>query len=156
MGNKDLKSYVERLERVHYIVSKRLHPEIAIEKELTKTQFVLLKTLCIRNKWTVSKLADYMGVKPSAITVGADRLYKRGFVSRYRSEMDRRIVYLEITDEGHEILREAENERVDSISSYLNHLSPEELGIFIDIYEKLASGNHHTETDKLVFTSQTS
>lgn len=155
MGNKDLKSYVERLERVHYIVSKRLHPEIAIEKELTKTQFVLLKTLCIRNKWTVSKLADYMGVKPSAITVGADRLYKRGYVSRYRSDLDRRIVYLEITDEGHEILREAENERVDSISSYLNHLSPEELGIFIDIYEKLASENH-TEVDKLVFTSQTS
>ncbi|MBN3553514.1 MarR family transcriptional regulator [Fictibacillus nanhaiensis] len=155
MGNKDLKSYVERLEKVHYIVSKRLHPEIAIEKELTKTQFVLLKTLCIRNKWTVSKLADYMGVKPSAITVGADRLYKRGFVSRYRSDLDRRIVYLEITDEGHEILREAENERVNSISSYLNHLSQEELGIFIDIYEKLASGNH-SNSDEIVLTSQTS
>ncbi|MBH0162514.1 MULTISPECIES: MarR family winged helix-turn-helix transcriptional regulator [Fictibacillus] len=155
MGNKDLKSYVERLEKVHYIVSKRLHPEIAIEKELTKTQFVLLKTLCIRNKWTVSKLADYMGVKPSAITVGADRLYKRGFVSRYRSDLDRRIVYLEITDDGHEILREAENERVDSISSYLNHLSPEELGIFIDIYEKLASGNHSNQ-DEIVLTTQTS
>lgn len=155
MGNKDLKSYVERLERVHYIVSKRLHPEFAIEKELTKTQFVLLKTLCIRNKWTVSKLAEYMGVKPSAITVGADRLYKRGFVSRYRSDLDRRIVYLEITDEGHEILREAENERVNSISSYLNHLSPEELGTFIDIYEKLASGNQ-ADPDELVYTSQTS
>jgi DNA-binding MarR family transcriptional regulator len=155
MGNKDLKSYVERLEKVHYIVSKRLHPEIAIEKELTKTQFVLLKTLCIRNKWTVSKLADYMGVKPSAITVGADRLYKRGFVSRYRSDLDRRIVYLEITDEGHEILREAESERVNSISSYLNHLSQEELGIFIDIYEKLASGNH-TDPGEIVFTTQTS
>ncbi|WP_354019450.1 MarR family winged helix-turn-helix transcriptional regulator [Fictibacillus halophilus] len=136
-------------------MSKRLHPEIAIEKELTKTQFVLLKTLCIRNKWTVSKLADYMGVKPSAITVGADRLYKRGFVSRYRSDLDRRIVYLEITDEGHEILREAENERVNSISSYLNHLSTEELGIFIDIYEKLASGNH-SNSDEIVLTSQTS
>ena len=155
MGNKDLKSYVERLERVHYIVSKRLHPEIAIEKELTKTQFVLLKTLCVRNKWTVSKLAEYMGVKPSAITVGADRLYKRGFVSRYRSELDRRIVYLEITDEGHEILREAENERVNSISDYLNHLSPEELGIFINIYEKLASGTQ-PDTEEYVLSSKTS
>lgn len=155
MGNKDLKSYVERLERVHYIVSKRLHPEIAIEKELTKTQFVLLKTLCVRNKWTVSKLAEYMGVKPSAITVGADRLYKRGFVQRYRSELDRRIVYLEITDEGHEILREAENERVNSISDYLNHLSPEELGTFIDIYEKLANGTQ-PDTEEYVLSSKTS
>jgi DNA-binding MarR family transcriptional regulator len=155
MGNKDLKSYVERLERVHYIVSKRLHPEIAIEKELTKTQFVLLKTLCVRNKWTVSKLADYMGVKPSAITVGADRLYKRGFVRRYRSELDRRIVYLEITDEGHAILREAENERVDSISNYLNHLSPEEWGAFIDIYEKLANGTQ-SDTEEYILSSKTS
>ncbi|ANX11164.1 hypothetical protein ABE41_004040 [Fictibacillus arsenicus] len=155
MGDKDLKSYVERLERVHYIVSKRLHPEIAIEKELTKTQFVLLKTLCVRNKWTVSKLAEYMGVKPSAITVGADRLYKRGFVRRYRSELDRRIVYLEITDEGHEILREAENERVNSISDYLNHLSSEELGTFIDIYEKLANGTQPA-TDDYVLSSKTS
>lgn len=155
MGNKDLKSYVERLERVHYIVSKRLHPEIAIEKELTKTQFVLLKTLCVRNKWTVSKLAEYMGVKPSAITVGADRLYKRGFVQRYRSELDRRIVYLEITAEGHEILREAENERVNSISDYLNHLSSEELGTFIDIYEKLANGTQ-PDTEEYVLSSKTS
>lgn len=155
MGNKDLKSYVERLERVHYIVSKRLHPEIAIEKELTKTQFVLLKTLCVRNKWTVSKLAEYMGVKPSAITVGADRLYKRGFVRRYRSELDRRIVYLEITDEGHEILREAENERVNSISDYLNHLSSEELGTFIDIYEKLANGTQ-PDTEEYVLSTKTS
>jgi DNA-binding MarR family transcriptional regulator len=155
MGNKDLKSYVERLERVHYIVSKRLNPEIAIEKELTKTQFVLLKTLCVRNKWTVSKLADYMGVKPSAITVGADRLYKRGFVRRYRSELDRRIVYLEITDEGHAILREAENERVDSISNYLNHLSPEEWGAFIDIYEKLANGTQ-SDTEEYILSSKTS
>jgi DNA-binding MarR family transcriptional regulator len=155
MGNKDLKSYVERLERVHYIVSKRLHPEIAIEKELTKTQFVLLKTLCVRNKWTVSKLAEYMGVKPSAITVGADRLYKRGFVRRYRSELDRRIVYLEITNEGHEILKEAENERVNSISNYLNHLSREELGTFIDIYEKLANGNQSIE-EEFVLSSKTS
>lgn len=155
MGNKDLKSYVERLERVHYIVSKRLHPEIAIEKELTKTQFVLLKTLCVRNKWTVSKLAEYMGVKPSAITVGADRLFKRGFVRRYRSELDRRIVYLEITDDGHEILREAENERVNSISGYLNHLSPEELGIFIDIYEKLANGTQ-PDAEEYVLSSRTS
>ncbi|MFE1245585.1 MarR family winged helix-turn-helix transcriptional regulator [Fictibacillus sp. NPDC058756] len=155
MGEKDLKFYVERLERVHYIVSKRLHPEIAIEKELTKTQFVLLKTLCVRNKWTVSKLAEYMGVKPSAITVGADRLYKRGFVSRYRSELDRRIVYLEITDEGHEILREAENERVNSISDYLDHLSSEELRIFIDIYEKLASGTQ-PNAEEYVLSSKTS
>lgn len=155
MGNKDLKSYVERLERVHYIVSKRLHPEIAIEKELTKTQFVLLKTLCVRNKWTVSRLAEYMGVKPSAITVGADRLYKRGFVQRYRSELDRRIVYLEITDEGHEILREAENERVNSISDYLNHLSSEELGTFIDIYEKLANGTQ-PDAEEYVLSSKTS
>jgi DNA-binding MarR family transcriptional regulator len=141
MGNNELKSYVERLERVHYIVSKRLHPEIAIERELTKTQFVLLKTLCVKNKWTVSKLAEYMGVKPSAITVGADRLYKRGFVQRYRSDLDRRIVFLEITEEGQKILGEAETERLTAISSYLNHLSSDELGTFINIYEKLANGN---------------
>jgi DNA-binding MarR family transcriptional regulator len=153
MGNKDLKSYVERLERVHYIVSKRLHPEIAIERDLTKTQFVLLKTLCVRNKWTVSKLAEYMGVKPSAITVGADRLYKRGFVRRYRSDLDRRIVYLEITEEGQQILKEAENERLTSISNYLTHLSPDELGTFIDIYEKLANGS---QTEVLVLSSKTS
>jgi DNA-binding MarR family transcriptional regulator len=154
MGKKDLKSYVERLERVHYIVSKRLHPEIAIERDLTKTQFVLLKTLCIRNKWTVSKLAEYMGVKPSAITVGADRLYKRGYVTRYRSDLDRRIVYLEITTVGKEVLKGAENERLEAIGSYLNQLSPEELGTFIDIYEKLASESQ-VETEFLV-TSKTS
>ncbi|EIT85790.1 MarR family transcriptional regulator [Fictibacillus macauensis ZFHKF-1] len=141
-----LKAYVEKLEVAHYILSKSLHPETDNESDLTRTQYVLMRMLSVRDRWTVTELAEMLEVKPSAVTVAVDRLYKRGYVQRYRSENDRRIVYLELSETGTSILKEAEDKRLRSMENLLSTLSKEELDMLVSIYGKFGkSSKQHQE-----------
>lgn len=72
-----LKAYVEKLEVAHYILSKSLHPETTGDGDLTRTQYILMRMLSERDRWTVTELAEVLEVKPSAVTVAVDRLYKK-------------------------------------------------------------------------------
>ena len=50
-----------------------------------------------------SQIASEVNVTSSHITAVTDRLVRKGFVERKRSNSDRRIVYLEITEHGREV-----------------------------------------------------
>lgn len=140
-----LKAYVEKLEVAHYILSKSLHPETTGEGDLTRTQYILMRMLSVRDRWTVTELAEMLEVKPSAVTVAVDRLYKKDYVQRYRSEADRRIVYLELSEMGRSILREAEERRMESMESLLSNLSQDELEMLVKIYGKFGKSPQPSE-----------
>ena len=69
------------------------------------------------------------------ITRLVDRLEKRGLVARVRGRKDRRVVEVEITEKGLELLRSLD-EHVDRFPrSVLGHLGPkklEQLGVLIE------------------------
>ncbi len=144
-----LKAYVEKLEVAHYILSKSLHPETTGEGDLTRTQYILMRMLSVRDRWTVTELAEMLEVKPSAVTVAVDRLYKKNYVQRYRSEADRRIVYLELSETGIAILHEAEERRLVSMENLLSKLSQEEREMLITIYGKF--GKNTAQSEELTF-----
>ncbi|MED2973992.1 MULTISPECIES: MarR family winged helix-turn-helix transcriptional regulator [unclassified Fictibacillus] len=144
-----LKAYVEKLEVAHYILSKSLHPETTGEGDLTRTQYILMRMLSVRDRWTVTELAEMLEVKPSAVTVAVDRLYKKNYVQRYRSEADRRIVYLELSETGIAILHEAEERRLVSMENLLSKLSQEEREMLITIYGKF--GKNTSQSEELTF-----
>ncbi|SFE19084.1 DNA-binding transcriptional regulator, MarR family [Bacillus sp. OV194] len=144
-----LKAYVEKLEVAHYILSKSLHPETTGEGDLTRTQYILMRMLSVRDRWTVTELAEMLEVKPSAVTVAVDRLYKKNYVQRYRSEADRRIVYLELSETGIAILHEAEERRLVSMENLLSKLSQEEREMLIAIYGKF--GKNTSQSEELTF-----
>ncbi|MBJ6362736.1 MarR family winged helix-turn-helix transcriptional regulator [Paenibacillus sp. GCM10012307] len=60
----------------------------------------MLTVLQRREKEKVAELADCLHVTPGAITGIADKLIQRGYVERRRDETDRRVVYLQLTEEG--------------------------------------------------------
>ncbi|MCQ6266959.1 MarR family transcriptional regulator [Fictibacillus sp. WQ 8-8] len=144
-----LKAYVEKLEVAHYILSKSLHPETTGEGDLTRTQYILMRMLSVRDRWTVTELAEMLEVKPSAVTVAVDRLYKKNYVQRYRSEADRRIVYLELSETGIAILHEAEERRLVSMENLLSKLTQEEREMLITIYGKF--GKSTAQSEELTF-----
>lgn len=56
---------------------------------------------------TVSELANSMSIHQSTASNLIDKLEDKGYISRVRGEQDRRIVNLELTDFGKEILAKA-------------------------------------------------
>ncbi|MHB1044096.1 MAG: MarR family winged helix-turn-helix transcriptional regulator, partial [Eubacteriales bacterium] len=102
MEREKLTRYLNRLEEVFQHMIRRLHAELAqsMVKGVTGSQFFVLKKIGDRGKLTVSEVAEDTGVSLSAITVLVDRLFKAGLVNRTRDDRDRRLVWLELTDEG--------------------------------------------------------
>lgn len=67
---------------------------------LTISQFRMLHILTSQGKLKVADLADLLQVTSGAVTGMADRMIRFGLITRLRDETDRRVVYLDITEEG--------------------------------------------------------
>lgn len=140
MSGEKINLYLERLEEVFQYLIRRLHSELArdIKKGITGSQFIVLKKLGDRGKVTVTEVAEELCVSLSAITALADRLCKAGYITRSRDQQDRRLVWLELTPEGKEILDLCQDTRRKVVKKYFGQLPESDLEKLIEIYNKIA------------------
>ena len=89
------------LTSVSHQVSRELEPA-----GLTNAQWVPMMKLYLRKADTVAELARECSLDAGSMTRLLDRLEAKGFCRRIRSSEDRRVVNLELTDEGREAAKE--------------------------------------------------
>jgi DNA-binding MarR family transcriptional regulator len=82
-----------------------------------------------------------MEVKPSAISVMIDRLEKAELVKRSYFLVDRRSVFVEVTEKGKQLLRKEKAIRNSIIESYLSKLDKEEARLLTELLEKMIKAN---------------
>ncbi|WP_433943529.1 MarR family winged helix-turn-helix transcriptional regulator [Paenibacillus sp. SN-8-1] len=135
------KELIRRYVTASATVTKRLSSEIAkiVQDEMTVDQYQIMYHIKTQQECTSTELADAFCVGKSSITAIITRLVDRGLVERTRDEGDRRLVYLSLTDLGHEISGKADEKVQEVVSRYLTHFNQEEIESFITIFEKLAS-----------------
>ncbi|MGF6769651.1 DNA-binding MarR family transcriptional regulator [Paraburkholderia sp. GAS199] len=73
---------------------------------LTAQQIGVILLLSARRASTPFELSRVMSYDSGSMTRLLDRLEKKGFVVRTRSDADRRMVMLELTEQGHEAARQ--------------------------------------------------
>jgi DNA-binding MarR family transcriptional regulator len=83
-------------------LKKILYPEewIAIDATMSKTELFTLLQLDRNGEIMMSQMADYINIPMSTATGLVERLVRKGYVERVRSEEDRRIVTIRLTEEG--------------------------------------------------------
>lgn len=74
---------------------------------LTIPQVVVLAGIRDLGEVTTNSLSRHVDLSPGTVVAILDKLAERGFVERYRSPTDRRIVHSRLTGEGAEILARA-------------------------------------------------
>ncbi len=89
----------------------------AEELNITSTQLMVLRKLAMHPDIGITELADLLHLGNSAASGVVDRMVKAGLITRQRSESDRRIFNLAVTDKGNEI-------RELSKQSLRKHLQP--------------------------------
>ncbi|NHN32435.1 MarR family winged helix-turn-helix transcriptional regulator [Paenibacillus agricola] len=139
-GQSPQENQTERFETALWTIVRRLGPELTshTELKLTGQQFIMLHFISKKGPCKVTDLAARMEVKPSAITVMIDRLIAQEVVRRRHDDKDRRVVLIDITDRGHDVLQQLQQLRRQIIGNYLNELDAEKLDIFLDILEQIA------------------
>ena len=85
-----------------------LHSRELVRKfGLTVPQLVILQTISKEKSLTVGAIAKEVSLSQATVTGILERLHKRGFVVRTRSEIDRRRVMIEPTEKCMEFLEKA-------------------------------------------------
>jgi DNA-binding MarR family transcriptional regulator len=104
MDNEFSNGHLESLEEfVYELVSQNLQNSQRSTMGITFTHESILRLLREQSK-TASELAKKLKLTPGAITGNIDELERRGYIGRNRSTTDRRVVWLNLTTSGEEVL----------------------------------------------------
>lgn len=116
--------------------------------DLRPYEFAVMQLFCQRSNWTATQLTEKLPLDPSRISRVVDQLVSRRLLRRRRSKTDRRVVNLELTDNGGEMIAAAHFRIISYQADLLNDVSDEELrGFFatarkvIQTYTDRASGH---------------
>jgi DNA-binding MarR family transcriptional regulator len=130
------------LEEVHRQLFRRIATAWSkfAENGITASQGFILEKLENEGPLKVSQVAEALCFTSGAITALADKLISAGYAQRQRSEEDRRVVYLEITPKGRDMLGKIRAHRISIIETFFSSLSHEDAQHLIRIYKQILAG----------------
>lgn len=94
--------------------------------DLTPTEFLILHMCHWEQNTTVTDLARVSPLEISAISRQVEGLHTRGLLDRRRSREDRRVVFLELSEEGRLLMPELYRATVTVEDRIVQDMSPEE------------------------------
>ncbi len=74
----------------------------------------------------MSSVAKSLSVTTGTLTISVNSLVKKGFVKRIRSEQDRRVVLISLTERGKQVFRKHQRFHEELVESIVNRLNDDE------------------------------
>jgi DNA-binding MarR family transcriptional regulator len=106
--------------------------------EVSVSEFIFLKYLYECGPLKPSDVASQFGVSLSHMTALSDRMIKKGYIDRTRSEEDRRSVKLALNDQGKQTLEKLFKMKKQYVETVFQDVTDDELMQLIRIYQKLS------------------
>ncbi len=103
----------------------------------SKQDLLALDAIGLDGPMRMGDLADALGVGQSAATPVADRLEGQGWVRRVRSEADRRVWLVELTDDGRRAFEAEDAVRKKAVDAMLAPLDGDERATLVALLEKV-------------------
>ena len=101
------------------------------EGALSLVHLNLLMLLRARGPLTMTHLAELLDVSVASATGIVDRMEKKGVIERTRSEEDRRVVEVSVTDVGEEVFSAMQAERQIRITQLLSEIRDDDLAALL-------------------------
>jgi DNA-binding MarR family transcriptional regulator len=97
---------VDDIRRIFHVLTAQ-SKKVELETGLTGPQLWVIKILEENSPFKVSDLARRMYLHPATMVGLLDRLEVKGLVQRTRSETDRRVVNIDLTEQGRALVRKS-------------------------------------------------
>lgn len=115
------------------------------EKALTSSEFRdisgndmhILEAIGVKEPRNMSSVAGTLSVTVGTLTIAINNLVKKGYVSRMRSEEDRRVVLLSLTAKGEKAYYHHQKFHNDMIKAIVEDLDEKEIGSLTRAMNKL-------------------
>ena len=105
--------------------------------EITLPQFWVLDYLYRNKTAKMSELAQYLGTTRPAITGLVDRLIIQKLVNRKDDPDDRRIVWIELTSRGNNIIRKIKEQKTKALIKIFSRISSKDRIHYLNIIEQV-------------------
>ena len=100
------------------------------EFDMTHAQLGIFLRLLHGHADTAADLAREMATDTGAMTRALDRLEEKGFIQRLRSQADRRMVQVSLTDKGRDLADQMTLVAINALNHHLRDFTPEEVAQF--------------------------
>lgn len=107
--------------------------------DLTAMQWGPLMLISHGKARTAADLSRCGGVETSTMTRMLDRLEAKGLLIRKRSEDDRRIIFLELTEEGKRLVSQVPDLLADSLNQHLRGFNQQELDTLKSLLKRITN-----------------
>ena len=114
-------------------VKNQILAESIDDEVVTPPQFSMLYCLQHQGQTTMSALSQQMALTHGALTGMVDRLVRLKLVERRRSEEDRRVVYVSISERGQALIERMRLRRCAILKNIIKGLNPEERRLFLRV-----------------------
>lgn len=135
MESKSLKSFIV-LMKASKAVQELITSDIA-SYGMRTSDFVIMETLYHKGRQTIRQIADAVLIKTGSITYVIDKLEDKGWLTRSDCKEDRRVVYIELTDEGKRVMDTIFPQHQLVIEDVFSELTEQEQDIFIDLLKRV-------------------
>lgn len=133
-------------------LNKLFYPEewILLDMTFTKSEIFTMLVVDRHGEIIMSQVAGYINVPMSTATGIVDRLVKNGYLKRERSEQDRRIVVICLSDKGKEVIDKLKESVMKYIGMINDSLTDEERQLLYNIFIKFINILNRDNSDKNV------
>ena len=97
--------------------------ELEFSPDLTVTQFHTMIELCFADAMNMTQLAAQLYVSKQQLTKIIDGLVEKGFVRRFGDETNRRVVLVQATEAGRQLMQDTQTQFVNSFAPAFDRLS---------------------------------
>jgi len=129
---------IDNIRRVFYVLAEQSR-KAEHETGLTGSQLWVVKLLDGGAPMKVTDLARRMYLHPATMVGLLDRLEVKGLVLRTRSDKDRRVVHVSITDQGQELVRNSPEVAKKLLVRGLEPLSDKKVEVIAQGLEQIVS-----------------
>lgn len=144
---------IDNLRRVFSVLAEHSR-KAEHETGLTGSQLWVVKILDEASPMKVTELARSMYLHPATMVGLLDRLELKGLVQRTRSDKDRRVVHVSISDQGRELVRNSPEVAQGLLVKGLEPLTGKKLEVILEGLEQIVSIlGVHGEPPKLIHSS---
>ena len=136
--------FESRVKELYIYVDQLVHRYMIVQSDcldtpwgaLTHQEEKVIKVLAQQGPCIMRQIAEHLGLAMSTATGIVDRLVQKGLVDRERSEEDRRIVQVKLTDGGHKVFEIEKQKYMDFCRYMLTSLTREEQATLLDLIRK--------------------
>ena len=125
-----INSVMETLQDVNKIMMEH-RAEKWMSINLTISQLKSILFIYDRGQANYREIAGALGVTPSVVTGIVDRLTSHGILNRVSNPADRRTQWLQVTEEGKEILNSIRQENMKGLAQVLETMKEEDLSALV-------------------------